>query len=86
MRGYVNKLEFFSKTELIELRDKTLLNNIVIKHPNVVSCLDGLKRKYGLKKTTELCINLNILSEVEEKTLIAVRFLNLKEDEKIKTI
>ena len=87
VRGFVNRLEFFSKLELHELRNKTLLYEEVIKHKRVVNYINGIK-KYGLKKVTRCWLSINALTEVEEKTLVAKRFLNLKEveEEKLKFI
>jgi hypothetical protein len=87
MRGFVNRLEFFSKIELIELRVKTILifdAVNVIKHKFLFNWYKSIIRKYGLKKVTKCWIDIYGLTEVEEKTLIAVKFLNLKEWEKEK--
>jgi hypothetical protein len=81
VRGFVNRLEFFSKLELYKLRSKTLLYEKVIKHKYVVNYIKSIKRKYGLKKVTRCWLSINALVEVEEKTLVAKRFLNLKEGE-----
>jgi len=86
LRGFTNKLEFFSKLEIKEIRNRTLLYIIVMKIKGVLY-LKSIARKYGVVYATKLWINvINGLASIDEKTKIADVFLTKKEKEEAKMI